>query len=330
MIRGECAFQASFTPFSCMLCMMREARSYPGDLVDHLRAFAELCASVERGERGAFARTATQLALDVSVLRRRMQTLATFIGAPLVQGRGNRLHLTPAGTRARTHALRTLAAAAELALVGDHDEGPLRVACTGTILAEVLPPAFRALRDAYPRLLFRVRRAGAEASRALVARGEVDFAIIRAAERPAGVTSVRVAADRLWLAVPAKSPLARAGRLAVPSLAREPLIGYSPESSTMKRLMAVLGPHGSAPWIEVDGKAAALAYVAAGLGIAFVSAVASHKPMRTGVVLRDVTSSFGAVSFWMIWPEGTALPGIHRRFVEELRAAASRGEDRKS
>ena len=113
--------------------------------------------------------------------------------------------------------MRTLEAAAELAVVGDDDAGPLRVACTGTILAEVLPPALRALRDAYPRLLFRVRRAGAEASRALVATSEIDFAIIRAAERPAGVASVRLAADRLWLAVADESALARARRLAMAS-----------------------------------------------------------------------------------------------------------------
>jgi DNA-binding transcriptional LysR family regulator len=259
-----------------------------------------------------------------------MQTLATFIGSPLVQGRGSRLQLTTAGSRARAHALRTLAAAAELASVGDDDTGPLRVACTGTILAEVLPPALRALRDIYPRLLFRVRRAGSEASRSLVARGEIDFAVIRATERPAGVGSIRLAADRLWLAVPTKSPLARTGRVVIASLARQPLIGYAPESATMKRLMAVLGPYGGAPWIEVDGKAAALAYVAAGLGIAFVSAVASQKPMRAGVTLRDVTASFGPVSFWLIWREGAPLPGVHRRFAEELRQAAARGDGRKS
>lgn len=73
-----------------MLCTMRErAAAYPGELLDHLCAFAQLCESVERAERAAFARTAKALALDVSVLRRRMQTLATFIGASLVGGRGN-------------------------------------------------------------------------------------------------------------------------------------------------------------------------------------------------------------------------------------------------
>jgi DNA-binding transcriptional LysR family regulator len=185
-----------FCTVSGILCTMREkaekaqraqkaekAAAYPGDLLDHLRAFAHLCASVERSERAAFARTANALALDVSVLRRRMQTLATFIGAPLVEGRGNRLRLTAAGGRVRVNAVRTLEAAAELALVDD-ESGPLRIACTGTVITELLPPALGALRDAYPKLSFRVRRAGAEAALALVERGETDFAILRAGARP--------------------------------------------------------------------------------------------------------------------------------------------------
>ena len=302
--------------------MMANARdaAYPGDLLDHLRAFTTLGACVDRRERGAFARAAGELALDISVLRRRMQTLASFVGAPLFEGRGSHLRLTPAGARARAHGIRTLESAAELALVSREDVGPLRIACTGTVLAELLPPALRAVRDAHPRLLFRVRRAGAEASRELVASGEVDFAIVRGAERPTGVMSVRLAADRLWLAVASTNALGTAARITMAAVARQPLVGYPPSSSTMKRVMTVLGPHGAAPWIEVDGKAAALAYVAAELGVAFVSAVASRRPERAGVVLRDVTTSFGPVSFWLIWREAEARPLPHRRFVEELRA----------
>jgi len=303
--------------------MMRITRPYPGDLLDHLRAFAQLCASVERSERAAFARTASELAVDVSVLRRRMQTLAAFIGAPLVEGRGNRLRLTAAGIRARAQAVRTLEAAAELAVVGEAGAGPLRIGCTGTILGELLPPALRALRDAYPKLSFRVRRSGAEASRALLADDEIDFAIIRGTSRPVGVASARLASDRLWLACARGTQLATTRRLAMASVAAEPLIGYSSSSSTMKRLMAVLGPLGAAPWIEVDGKTAALAYVAAGLGVAFVSAVASARPERTGVALRDVTAHFEPVSFWLVWRQGPALPPMHHRFVAELRATAA-------
>lgn len=300
---------------------MAEPRVYPGDLLDHLRAFARLCASVERSDRGAFARTASELAVDVSVLRRRMQTLAAFVGAPLLDGRGNRLRLTAAGVRARAQAVRTLESAAQLTLVGEADAGPLRVACTGTILGELLPPAFRALRDAYPKLSFRVRRAGAEAATVLLANDEIDFAVVRSGDAPAGVASVRLAADRLWLVCVRGSPLATTRRLGMATVAREPLIGYSPASSTMKRVMAVLGPLGAAPWIEVDGKTAALAYAAAGLGIAFISAIASTTPERAGIVLRDVTAHFEPTAFWLVWREGAALPPMHRRFVAELRGA---------
>jgi DNA-binding transcriptional LysR family regulator len=94
----------------------------------------------------------------------------------------------------------------------------------------------------------------------------------------------------------------------------------------MKRVLAVLGPYGAIPWIEVDGKAAALAYVAANLGIAFISAVASHRPERPGVALRDVTASFAPVSFWLIWREAAAQPPVHRRFVDELRSSATRAK----
>lgn len=296
--------------------------SYPGDLLGHLRAFAALCASVEAGERHAFASAATNLAIDVSVLRRRMQSLAGFVGAPLLEGRASELRLTRAGGRARVQALRALEAAAELTVAAQDDVGPLRIACTGTIFSEVLPAGLHALREAYPRLLYRVRRAGAEASRVLITRGDADFAIVRSAERPAGFPSARLGADRLWLATPRKSraPSARSPTMA--ALAREPLIGYGAASSTMRRVMAVLGPHGAAPWIEVDGRSAALAYVAAGLGIAFVSALANQRPERADVVLRDVTSSFGPVSFWLIWRSGTVLSRAHQRFVDEVAAAA--------
>jgi DNA-binding transcriptional LysR family regulator len=140
---------------------------------------------------------------------------------------------------------------------------------------------------------------------------------------PAGFTSRRLAADRLWLACASETRLATSRRREMPSIAAEPLVGYAAGSSTMRRVMAVLGPLGSAPWIEVDGKAAALAYVEAGLGIAFVSAVAPDKPARTGVAVRDVTAYFEPTAFWLVWREGAALPPLHRRL--RLGAPSDRG-----
>ena len=300
--------------------MMRQMAkaAYPGDLLDHLRAFAALGQCLENGDRHAFTRAAADLAIDVSVLRRRMQSLAGHVGAPLFEGRAADLRLTRAGVRARQQAVRALEAAAELTRAADDDVGPLRVACTGTVFAEVLPAILRTLHADHPKLLYRVRRAGAEAARGLVARGEVDFAIIRGASLPPGVSATRLGADRLWLAVPKGSALATARRLTMASVAREPLIGYGPASSTMRRVMAVLGPLGAVPWLEVDGKAAALAYVAAGLGVAFVSALADQRPERRSVVLRDVTAAFGPVSFWLIWRSGVVASGPAASFARLL------------
>lgn len=285
--------------------------------MDHLRSFAALARSVERGERGAYPRAASELAVDPSVLRRRIATLSTYVGAPLFEGRGVGLRLSRAGQRVRSSAARALDATAELVGSDRDDSGPLRVACTGTILAEVLPPVLRTMREEHPRLAFRVRRAGGEPARALLARGDVDFAVVRATSRPHGFESSKVGVDRLWLVAPAKSTIARAARLSPARVAKEQLVGYSSTSSTMRRVLAVLGPLGAAPWIEVDGKAPALSYVAAGLGIAFVSALEPQKPERRGVVARDVTAWFAPTTFWLLWHGGRAtLPPWGRRFVE--------------
>jgi LysR family transcriptional activator of glutamate synthase operon len=290
---------------------------YPGDLLDHLRSFSILADAIERSDRAPFVQAARALAVDVSVLRRRITTLTSHVDTPLVEGRGPTLRLTRAGARVRASAARALEAAAELVAAGPEDAGPLRIACTGTILAEVLPDVLRALRDEHPRLHFRVRRAGAEAARALLMAGDVDFAVVRAGPRPEGLDSARLGVDRLWLVAPAASAIAKTKRLTPAAVAREPLIGYSSSSSTMRRVLDVLGPFGASPWIEVDGKAAALGYAAAGLGVGFVSALEPQKPSRHGVIVRDVTAWFAPTSFWLVWTAGAvARARWARRFVE--------------
>ena len=296
------------------------ARVYPGDLLAHLRSFSVLAACVDRGARHAYSDAARELAVDVSVLRRRMQSLAAWVGAALVDGRGSGLRITRAGERTRDLAQRALAAVE--ALPAGEDVGPLRVACTGTFLAEVLPPVLAVVRDRHRALRFRVRREGASASRELLARGEIDFAIVRSPKPPDDLSSRRLGRDRLWLATSKDSALASASRMTIEAMSREPLIGYSSASSTMRRLMEVLRPHGVTPWIEVDGKTAALRYVAAGLGIAFVSLLAGQEPSHPKVAVRDVTSLFPAVSFHLVWPKHAALEGFRRTFVDALLASS--------
>ena len=173
-------------------------------------------------------------------------------------------------------------------------------------------PMLRVMQAKHPRLGFRVRRAGADASRDLLARGEIDFAVVRSATRPEDVSSTKIGPDRLWLAMPASLGKKRPTLAAI---ARMPLVGYGRQSSTFRRVMEVMGPLGASPWIEVDGKMAALSYVAEGLGVAFVSVLAEQKLAHTGVTLVDVSASFPSVAFWLVWPRRAELTGWRKTFV---------------
>ena len=119
----------------------------------------------------------------------------------------------------------------------------------------------------------------------------------------------------MWLAVSKKNPLAEKTRIRIEHIAREPLIGYAAPSFTMDRVMRVLAPHGKTPWIELSGKTAALGYVAAGLGVAFVSLLSSQVPAHPGVVLFDVTSMFEPASFHLAWRPRT-LATWEQAFVD--------------
>src|SRR5437763_10493793 len=94
------AVDATLADDSCIFCMIDVGR-FPGDLVEHARAFGVLAAEIDVPGAGAFERAARKLHLDASVLRRRLQSLVDYAGGPLVTGRGRELRLTPLGARVR-------------------------------------------------------------------------------------------------------------------------------------------------------------------------------------------------------------------------------------
>ena len=84
--------------------------------------------------------------------------------------------------------------------------------------------------------------------------------------------------------------------------------------------MRVLEPLGAEIAVEVDGKATALAYVGAGLGIAFLSAIGKKPPKaRRGVVLRDVTKLFAPARFWLVYSKARRLARWETSFLDALR-----------
>jgi DNA-binding transcriptional LysR family regulator len=287
---------------------------YPGNLLEHLGTLRTVASHLR--ERGAFFRAAQKLHVDESVVRRRLSTLTGHVRSPLFEGRGQTLVLSREGEKVLDAANRAFAV---LEALGEPEAPRLAFGCTGTVANELLPAVVSALQKSHPTLVVHVRRVGAEAALASVRAGDLDLAVVRSALQPKGVQSRFVSSDRVHLALPARHPLV--GEPVRPErLAQEPLITFTPSSSTRARIMKVLGPLGAVARIEVESRAIALRYVELGMGIAFVSVLPGARVEAPGVVLKDVTRLFEGVSFWAVWKEGRALTPWEKEAVARLRA----------
>jgi len=272
---------------------------YPGDLVEHLRSFEVLARRVAEDPRGAYEEAARSLKLDPSVLRRRVQTLTTYYDSPLLEGRGAKLRLSASGAAVLHATEKVFDVLSHVRTQSGAAPRRLTLACTGTITTELLPDVLRDLARKYPDLSVRVRRAGAAAARDLLDAGAVDLAVVRAEHALTGADADVLCRDRLWLALPSTHELARRRQVRVEDMAKLPIIGYRARSSTRRRVMSVLGPHGAEVRFEVDGRAAALRFVSLGLGGAFLSLLPGHAIRERGVAVRDVSRHFPVSHFWL-------------------------------
>jgi DNA-binding transcriptional LysR family regulator len=294
---------------------------YPGDLLEHLRGLVALGRRLEAEPRAAFEAAAFGLHLDPSVLRRRIQGLSAWLGVPLVEGRGRRMRLSGEGEAAFRQALQVLAAVDQLREAVRGEPAALRIGCTGTVTNELLPGALQRVREDHPRMAIQLRRAGSRLGRRLLESGEIDLAVVRGEEAPEGFEHRRLVRDALWLALPAGHRLAGRARISPRDLAGEPLVSFAPGSFTRRRVMSVLEPLGASVQIEVEGRAAALRYVAMGLGVAFLSLVPGHRVEASGLVLREVTRHFRTAYFWALWRRGRRLRPVEQQLLRALERA---------
>lgn len=295
----------------------------------HLESYVALLGHVGKGGRGAFESTARALAVDRSVLRRRLQTLGSWLGTPLLSGRGSTLAPTAAGTRLAERAASMIALARDLPADLAEVRPKLSIACTGTITTELLPRVLLDLERAARPVLLVVRRAGGSACERLVVERNVDLGVVRNDAPPQGFASRHLADDRLWLVLPASHVLTRSDK--VPSLAQMaalPLVLFGESSRTRQRVMDRLGPRGATIRVEIDGKSAALEYVRAGLGATFLSLLPGHALKAPGVWACDVSALFGASRFYVIgrrdrWHD-PVVSAVVSRLVQQAKPRATR------
>ena len=306
---------------------MNALERFPGDLVEHARAFGVLAAEVDVPGAGAFERAARKLHLDTSVLRRRLQALVDYAGGPLLTGRGRELRLTPLGARVRGVSMQLVELASAM---HTHASLPERVVvgCTEAVSSELLPGAVSSLRKETPHVTVAVRRLGTEECVARLVAGEIDLGVARGApfERrwPRELDAIPLGRDRLWIGAKLSHAIARARSVRLRDVAREPLVLYASASATRRRVMSALAPLGARVAVEVEGRASALAYARRGFGIAFLSLLPRCVPRAPGVRLREVTRLFPPAAFWLLVPRARSSAAASR--LAELLAKHARGQ----
>lgn len=260
--------------------------------VRRLRALREVA------DRGTIAAAADALTLTPSAVSQQLAALERDVGEALVEPHGRSVRLTPAAGVLLDHA-DTLFAQLErmesdLAARRGVPHGEVRVAAFPTAIAGILVPAVPRLRDSAPEVRLRITEMETDEGVAALARREVDLIVgMECADAPAPgdrrFLRREIGADALDAALPAGHRLAASAAVELAALRDDPWVAPNAGWSCDQVLEAGCAANGFTPRVEHRSAdwAAALAMVAAGLGVSLVPRLAQIAPPE-GVVMRPL------------------------------------------
>jgi DNA-binding transcriptional LysR family regulator len=258
----------------------------------------KLAALREIAARGSFSAAARRLNYSQSAISQQVAQLEREVGTLLIERRGRRIRMTPAGQALADRAgpiLRDLREAeAELeAITGLRRGTTLRLAVFASAAATVVPPAIARFRAGHPGIAITMTIADSGAALSHVAEGEADIAIINKSGTFAPDRAVAVCGlleDPMRVALPLCHRLAERQRLRLADLSAEPwMLATSSSCADWEVFAAACRRAGFEPRIAFrhDDYLALQGLVAAGLGVALVPDLAMAS-VRDDIVLRPL------------------------------------------
>ncbi|MDB6020589.1 MAG: hypothetical protein JWQ04_446, partial [Pedosphaera sp.] len=209
-----------------------------------------------------------------------IRDLEDEIGFPLLERSAKSVHLTEAGRTFLIEARAVLqraedAVKAARAKVGGM-QGEIQAGYAPSLTVEILPRALRIFQAEFPRVRVRLHDLSTEEMVGQLNKGKLQLALMVRPSRKMmrGLRFQELASYPLCVAVPPGHRLARARRVKLAELAREPLIGYSHEDypEYQESVDALFKPREPRPRIveEHDGVTSLIAAVESGRGVALV------------------------------------------------------------
>ncbi len=260
-------------------------------------------------EEGHFGRAAARLGMSQPPLTAQIQALEAELGVRLLDRTGKGARPTRAGEALLPLARRLAENAGALEdLARDLRAGrhaPVSLACVTSALFDYLPPLVRSLQAARPDSAVAVRELDTTDALEALRRGEVDLALVRMDRERHPIRLRALGPDVLVVALPEGHALLDGdGPLPLGLLADAPMLmlprAISPAYSDA--MLAACRDAGFAPRVvrEVGSAMAQLGFVAAGLGVALVSAgMARLRP--PGVAFRALAGPIHAVGVALAW-----------------------------
>jgi DNA-binding transcriptional LysR family regulator len=275
----------------------------------HLRYFLAVA------ETRHFGRAAEQLHIAQPPLSQAIRRLESELGVQLFTRTTRQVALTGAGEVFRTDAERILTAVDEavgrVARFNSGAEGVLRIGLTGSAAYRQLPALARLVKREMPQVMLEVHTEMlTPAQEEGLSERRLDIGLLRPPVRQEGITHRPVADERLVVAVPEQHALVRAESVRAEQLRHEDFIMYGARLGSVLNdavvrtcLGAGFYPHRA---YEVTETSAALALVAAGLGIAVLPDSIRSAP-REGVVCKDIEDAL-SVRLDLAWREDDDSP----------------------
>jgi DNA-binding transcriptional LysR family regulator len=234
---------------------------------------------------GSVKDAATRLGYTPSAVSQHITTLERETRTVLLEPAGRGVRPTAAGQLLADHACALLdrLAAAETALTALNagETGVLRMASFATGGAELIPPALAAVRELLPGLEMSLRVTERDEALSLVRSGTLDLAVIEAHTIPPatdrGLAFQSLLSDPFRIVVPRGHRLAARRVITLSDTAAEPWIDLRCEISCCRDATDAAFQHaGFTPRqvVEADEYWPAQGFVAAGLGLALIPALA--------------------------------------------------------
>jgi DNA-binding transcriptional LysR family regulator len=259
---------------------------------------------------GSVAGAARQRHITSSAVSQQIRRLEAHFGIKLFERAGRGVRLSAAG-EAALPVVRELwsgaeAAFAQLAELAGHPTTTLRMAASDYLGKALLAPVLRDLLQQEPSVRFEIVTTHSRESVRLVARGDIDLAVVTGQDTPRGLED-RHLFDQPFVWVGPQRPRAERPPLSE-RLHREPILRLAAESRGRALLDQYLADARIRPvsTIDVPSVTLLLSYVSGGLGIGLVPALALGETRRDRIVSEPARVPTLPVT--LIW-----RPAAHRQ-----------------